>query len=94
MEKEPYNPEACTITHAAINRRVDTVEVKQSELEKKFDSHLEKLYVKIESETLAFATKAIEASRRPGWATVAIIGFLSSLSVGLLVAAAYQRMGK
>lgn len=79
------DPEVCIITHRDLSRRVDAVEGNQEELEKKFDSHLEKLYIKIETETLAFATKAIEASRRPGWATLSIVSFLSALSVGLIV---------
>jgi hypothetical protein len=84
------DPEVCIVTHRDLTRRIDVVETSQSALDKKFDSHLEKLYVKIETETLSFATKAIDASKRPGWAAVSIIAFLSSLSVGLLVKLAGQ----
>ena len=84
-DKNCVDPEVCVVTHRDLTRRVETVETVQDDLEKKFDGHLNKLYMKIETETLNFANKAIEASQRPGWATLTIVAALSSLSVGLIV---------
>ena len=81
-----FDQRLCDKMHAEQDRRMTAVEAAHSELQAKVDGNLGKMYAKIEQETLVYANKAIEMAKRPGWATVAVIGFLSSLSVGLLVA--------
>lgn len=74
------DPDVCELKHAEIERRLGTVEVSMA-------NNLERMYTKIETQTLYWAEQAANNAKRPGWATLAIITVLSSLCVGLAVAA-------
>jgi hypothetical protein len=84
--KEPedlFMQKLCDQKHAEIDRRIAVVETS-------LQLNFERIYTKINTETLLWASKAAESAKRPGWATLAIITFLSCLSVGLIVAALFQ----
>lgn len=79
MEERRYDQRLCDTKHIEQDRRIGS-------LEATLKDNLERLYTKMDEETLAWAHKAVETAQRPGWAQLAIIAFLSSLSVGLIVA--------
>lgn len=79
--EKPVSEDLCTRIHLDVDRRLSSVETS-------LNSNLERLHEKLDKQTLSWAQKATDNAKRPGWAVVAIIGFLSSLSVGLLVARA------
>lgn len=82
-EDDCIDPEVCELQHRELDRRLTNVEVSLS-------SNFERMYTKIETQTLHWAKQAAENAKRPGWATLAIITVLSSLCVGLITSAAYR----
>ena len=74
------DPEVCELKHTALDRRMANVEAS-------LQNNFERMYTKIETQTLYWAEQAANNAKRPGWAALAIIALLSSLCVGLAVAA-------
>jgi len=78
------DPEVCELQHRELDRRMTNME---GALHTNFD----KMYSKIETQTLHWAEQAANNAKRPGWATLALITLLSSLCVGMAVAAVYHK---
>jgi len=78
------DPEICELQHRELDRRLTKVETS-------FSSNIERMYAKIETQTLYWAEKAADNAKRPGWAQLTIITLLSSLCVGMTVASVYRK---
>ena len=84
LKDDCIDPDVCELKHAELDRRLTTVEVS-------LQSNFERMYTKIETQTLHWAEQAADNAKRPGWAALAIITVLSSLTVGLSVAAVFGK---
>lgn len=86
-DNDEYEPDVCRVKHTELDRRMTSVE---SSLQRNFD----RMYEKIETQTLHWAKEAADNAKRPGWATTVLISLLSALCVGLAVAAYQSLMGR
>ena len=75
---DSFDPRLCEEKHTNIERRVGN-------LEESLNENFQRVYDKVETQTLVWAQKATENARRPGWATTVIITLLSSGFVGLAI---------
>ena len=75
---ESFDPRLCEEKHTNIERRVGT-------LEESLNVNFQRVYDKVEQQTLIWAEKATENARRPGWAMLTIISILSTVSGGLAI---------
>uniref|UniRef100_A0A6M3XVQ8 Uncharacterized protein n=1 Tax=viral metagenome TaxID=1070528 RepID=A0A6M3XVQ8_9ZZZZ len=75
---ETFDSRLCGEKHTNIDRRLGT-------LEESLNVNFQRVYDKVETQTLIWAEKATENARRPGWAALTLISILSTISGGLAI---------